>query len=240
MPVFKPLAAITLALATLNMPSASAQDHNSQPRTLAVNASATASGKPDRATLSIGVETQGDTAAAALGKNAEAMKATLAEIDKFGIPRKNIQTSNVNISPLRDYEQNRSNPPVIGYRASNSATVKIDDIDRLGEIMDATVGAGANSLNGLTFSRKDMSPLENEARTSAVRRARERAKILADAAGVSLGPILAIEDGAAVAAPRPGRMMVTAARMESDGATTPIEAGETTAQANVTLVYRID
>ncbi len=208
------------------------------PRTLSVTGQGEALAAPDMAIVTIGVQTDGDTAAAALRANSAAMSTTIDKLKSMDIEARDIQTSGLNVNPRYNYERNRSEPEVIGFRASNSVRVRLRDLDKAGAVIDEAVSSGANSLGGVSFTFAEPKPLYDEARRDAVADARSRAALLADAAGVRLGPILTIQDGH-VAAPRYDRVFATAARMEADAAV-PIEVGESSINAQVTLVYQID
>jgi uncharacterized protein YggE len=225
------------AIASAAAPQALAQD-KTPPRILTVTGSGEASAAPDLALLSVGVEAEGATAAAALKANAQAMNATIARLKKSGVAEKDIQTQNLNVSPRYNYnDENRNQPPkILGYVASNMVAVKLRDLDKAGGVIDQAVADGANSLGSLSFSFANPDKLMNEARKDAIADARERAKLYAEAAGVTLGPILQIQDGYAAPPPMPymdGRAMAMEAK------STPISAGESTVTANITLIYEI-
>lgn len=228
-----------LAAAALTACSAStgatAQAAGPSARTLVVTGQGEASAAPDLLTLTIGVETQADTAAAALRQNTTQMQATIDRLKKSGVADKDMQTSNLSVNPRYNYEDNRS-PKIIGYSASNMLTVKLRDISSAGAVIDQAVSDGANNLGGVSFSFADDKPLIAKAREAAVADAKDKAAALARAAGVTLGPILQIQDGYASPPPMPymdSRVMA----MEAKGA--PIAAGESTLSASVTLIYEI-
>ncbi len=208
------------------------------PRVITVTGNGEAVGAPDLAILSIGVETEGATAADALQKNAAQMNATMAKLKKSGVAEKDIQTQNLNVSPRYNYEeQNRGAPPKItGYVASNTVSVKLRDLAKAGSVIDGAVADGANNLSSLSFGFADPDKLMNEARKDAIADAKARAQLYATAAGVNLGPLLQIQDGYTATPPMP----YAYDRVEAQAAkATPIAAGESTVSANVTLVYEI-
>ena len=188
------------------------------------------------AVISIGVQSEAKTAAAALTQNSQAMTATIAQLKKLGVADKDVQTSGLSINPRYDYEQNRSAPPIVGYTASNTVTVRLRDLTKAGGVIDQAVQSGANNLNGISFTFADPKPMMDEARKDAVSEAKARAKLLTDAAGVSLGQLVTIQDGYA-SQPSPQPMYAARAmKAESD---VPLEAGESSITATVTLVYEI-
>ncbi len=208
------------------------------PRTISVTGEGEALATPDMAVVTIGVQTDGTTAADALRANSAAMNATIDKLKSMDIEDRDIQTSNLSVNPRYDYERNRSQPDLIGFRASNTVRVRLRDLENAGAVIDEAVSSGANSLGGISFTFAEPKPLYDAARRDAVADAMARAALIADAAGVSLGPILKIQDGY-VSAPRGDTIMVTAQRSEASFAA-PIETGESSIRANVTMVYEID
>ncbi len=229
--------AVAALAASCAAPQASAEPAPA-PRTISVTGQGEALAAPDMAIVTIGVQIDGATAAEALRANSAAMTATIDKLKSMDIEARDIQTSGLNVNPRYNYERNRSEPEVIGFRASNSVRVRLRDLDKAGAVIDEAVSSGANSLGGISFTFADPQPLQDEARRDAVADAMARAALLADAAGVKLGPILRIQDGY-VAAPQNDTIVVTARRAEADFAA-PIEAGESAIRANVTLIYEIE
>ena len=233
--ILVPLAAAVL-FAGCAAPAATAADTQATARTITVTGEGRASAAPDMAVISIGVQSEAKTAAAALTQNSQAMTATIAQLKKLGVADKDVQTSGLSINPRYDYEQNRSAPPIVGYTASNTVTVRLRDLTKAGGVIDQAVQSGANNLNGISFTFADPKPMMDEARKDAVSEAKARAKLLTDAAGVSLGQLVTIQDGYA-SQPSPQPMYAARAmKAESD---VPLEAGESSITATVTLVYEI-
>jgi uncharacterized protein len=205
-------------------------------RTITVNGEGRASAVPDMAVISIGVQTDGDTAAGALRENSAAMKATIDKLKELGVANKDIQTSGLSVNPRYDYKQDRSNPRIIGYVASNTVTVRLRNLDDAGAVIDQTVQSGANSLGGISFVFADPKPLYAAARKDAVKDAKAKAELLTEAAGVDLGRLMTIQDGYA-RSPSPRPMQARMA-MEAD-ASVPLAAGESSVTASITLIYEI-
>lgn len=179
---------------------------------------------PDVATIRAGVTTQAATAAAALADNAGRMAGVLAALKRAGVAARDIQTSNVGLSPQYRYVENQP-PAITGYQAANSVAIRFRDIPRAGAILDALVAAGANQLDGPNLAIDQPDAALDEARTDAVRRARARAELYAKAAGLSVVRIVSIgEQGEnAGGAPPP---VVYARAMAADSAQTGIAPGE--------------
>ena len=209
------------------------------PRLITVSGQGEASGTPDQAELSAGVVTQGATAADALAANSRAMNAVFDALKRAGIPDKSIQTSNFSVAPqYTPYKPDSTEPPrIIGYQVSNSVTVKVSDLKKLGPDLDALVSSGANQVSGVNFSIAGTKTLAQEARADAVKDAMAHAETYAKAAGVELGRVMSISEGGGYT---PGPMPMMAMRMEAAAAPPPPMAeGEQTIVANVTMTFEI-
>lgn len=190
---------------------------------------------PDMATIQLGVTTQAASAAEAMRQNATRQTAVIAALAGAGVEGADVQTSGLNLNPLMDYAEGRA-PAVTGYQASNMVSVRVRDVARLGEVLDAIVAAGANEINGIGFTRDDSTASEDEARRAAVEDARHKAEILAEAAGLTLGPVLTLRDTPAMEGPRP---MMMEARAAADAAKVPIAAGEVAMTATVEMQFAL-
>ena len=121
---------------------------------------------PDMATITLGVTTDAKTAAEAMTANARQMNQMLTALARAGIASKDIQTSNLNLGAQYVYAQNQP-PRLTGYQASSQVSVTVHDLSRLGAAVDATVSAGANQVNGISFGLHDSTAAENAARLEA-------------------------------------------------------------------------
>lgn len=226
-----PSIALTLAL-MLAAPAALA---DATPRTLTVNGTGEVSAAPDRAQLSTGVLTQATTAAAALAANSRAMIAVFDTLKRAGIAEKNIQTSNFSVSPQYTSAKPGGPSHISGYQVSNTVTVMVEKLDRVGPALDALVAAGSNQIDGPSFSIADPKPLLAKAREEAVKDAAARAQTLAAASGVTLGPIVSISESGGYSPPQPMyRMAMTAAAPPP-----PVAAGEESVSASVSITWEI-
>jgi hypothetical protein len=185
----------------------------------------TATAVPNEAQLSFGVESRAPTAKAAVAANADAMRKVINALRQARA--REIATQWVSVYPY-----NRDDQTIDGYTASNSVSA-VSDVGDAAALIDAAVDAGANSISGPGLSSSNAEELYRQALAKAVAEARERAQVLAKAAGRSLGEITAMVEGSAVT-PLP-----YAERATLD-ASMPIVAGEqeTTATVSVTFVLR--
>jgi uncharacterized protein YggE len=117
---------------------------------LSVSARGQASRVPDVATASAGVVTQAADASAAMRANAEQMNRLMAAIRAAGVAEKDTRTTGISVNPDYRYAENRA-PEITGYRATNTVSIKVRDIDKLGKVLDALVANGANDINGPSF-----------------------------------------------------------------------------------------
>ena len=187
---------------------------------------------PDMAVVQLGVTTRADSASEAMRSNSTQQRAVIDALKAADIAEKDIQTSGLSLSPVMDYSQDRA-PTVNGYEANNMVSVRVSDIARLGEVLDAIVDAGANQINGIAFTRNDGTDAEDDARREAVKDARHKAEILAEAAGMRLGPVLTLSD--AVTNEGPPRPMMRAAAAQAEAM--PVQAGEVSMSAEVQMVF---
>ena len=202
---------------------------------LDVSAEGTTTRVPDIATIRSGVVSQGSTAAAALADNAARMARVLAAVKRAGVQSRDVQTSNVSLSPQYRYADGKP-PEITGYQASNSVAIRFRDIARSGAILDALVAEGANQIDGPNLSIDQPDAALDEARTDAVKRARARAELYARAAGLTVARIVSISESGQNdgTAPQPPRVYAMNARAAP--APTQIAAGE--AEVTVTLSVR--
>lgn len=230
----KPYIFLGLALAcTLAVPALAADPRTTEARTLAMTGHGEIRGVPDMAQVTAGVATTAPTAAQALSANSARMKGVFAALEKLGVPQKNIQTTNFFVSPQYTNGDNNAPRRLTGYQVNNDVTARIEDVNKLGGALDALVAAGANQINGVSFSIQNDAPLLENARAQAIADARARAETYAKAAGVSLGPILSISEGGGQPPPRPMY------RMAAMAAETQIAPGEQSITADVSVVWEI-
>ena len=158
-----------------------------------VTGSATVQAAPDLATLQVGVQSFAETAQQATADNNLEVEKIIASLKNKGLTDEDMETNSFNISPQREYKNNKP-PVVIGFNVTNMLAIKIRDLDRVGELMQATIDNGANTINGLTFSIEDPTPLRQKARRIAMEAALSRAEILAEAIDVGVGKPISIQE----------------------------------------------
>lgn len=222
------LASLLIAATALTAP-ASAQTVGQVPiaqdgTILEVSAEGRTTRVPDLVTIRAGVVAQAATAAAALSDNSNRMARVLTALRGAGIAERDIQTSNVGLSPQYRYQDNQP-PQIVGYQASNSVAIRFRDVKTAGAILDALVAQGANQIDGPSLSLDNPDAALDEARADAIKRARARAELYARAAGLSVARIVSIGEASENAGgPQPPVMYM--ARAKAADAATEIAAGE--------------
>lgn len=235
--------ALSLALGMASI--ARADDTKPREAVISVSGEGTSSIKPDLAILNFSVMRMDETARKALDANTKAMSDVIAALKGQGIEARDLQTSNFSVDPQYDYSQNADGspkPPVLrGYQVTNSLTVRVRDLTKVGAILDEAISQGVNQGGSVTFANSDPKAAIAEARKSAMGDALAKAKALTEAAGVKLGRIIEISENAYSAQPRPVPMMAMAAKAaDMAAAPVPVEAGENSYQATVNVTIALE
>ena len=191
---------------------------------------------PDRATISIGVQTRASTAAAASASNARKQASVISAIRGQGVPASQISTAGFTVQPEMRYDRPGTPPVVTGYLVTNAVMVELQRTDIVGTVIDASLAAGANQVNGLTFSISDADSARRIALGLAVNRAKGDAEAAARAAGGSLGTL--IEMTASEFESPIYRTSAMAVRMSEAPVNTQIEAGLQPVRATVTARWQ--
>jgi uncharacterized protein YggE len=192
--------------------------------------------EPDIATVGAGVTTQAQTAVEAMRANAEAMTAVVARIKQLGVAERDIQTTGINLGAQYDYDQTSRRQVFRGYQASNRVSVKLREIERVGQVLDALVAAGATDLSGPSWSIDDDTAARAQARRQAVETAQAQAREYARLTGYTDVRLLEINE---TVASRPPMPVLQAARAESFDASTPVQPGLVEAGVIVTAKYEM-
>ncbi|WP_244423837.1 SIMPL domain-containing protein [Rhizobium sp. CF122] len=216
---------------------------DSQPReaVISVSGEGQASVAPDMAVLSLSVVKQAKTAREALNENNKSMSDVLAALKKAGIAERDLQTSGFSVQPQFSYPQSNDGQPqtpqLVGYQVSNSLSVRVRDLYKLGAILDEAVTLGVNQGGDIQFTNDKPETAMEEARKNAVANAIEKAKTLAAAADVKLGRVIEISE----TSPRPQPVPVARAAMmkETADSAVPIQGGETSYNITVNVTFSI-
>jgi uncharacterized protein YggE len=228
------LAAMTL-VAAMAAPSF-AQNPAPPVPSIVTSGEATVTRAPDQAFVTVAVETRAKAPRDAQRLNAEAMTAVQQRLTAAGIARDAIRTTGYTIQQEFDFTNGRRIPRE--YVARNGVEVRLDAVERVGEVLDLAVQAGATNVGGVRFDLKDRAGAEREALQLAVGDARKRADAIAAGAGLSVGRILRIDEGRPPVLPMPQPLMRMSAAA-ADAMPTPIESGSIEIHASVTLTVEI-
>ena len=204
---------------------AGAADPATTPDTVTVTGTGSVSAVPDRAEVSAGVETRAPAAKAALAANGAAMQKVIAALRGNG--GSDVTTQTVSLSTAFD-----QNGQPNGFVASNVASAQTS-LDGAGALIDAAVAAGANTVYGPSLSRSDADELYRQALAKAVDDAKERAAVLAKAAGRSLGGVTAIAESGSAPVP-------FAAKASAAPDSTPVVSGPQETEASVSITYELE
>jgi uncharacterized protein len=232
---FAALGAAGLAISS----SAFAADPGPKEALLSVSGTGEAATAPDMAIVDLAVLREADTAREALDANNKAMSDVLAALKKDGIAEKDLQTSGLSIQPKYDYSKNDGSAPTLtGYQVTNSLTVRIRDLAKLGSVLDESVTLGVNQGGGIRFANDKPDALLETARKDAVRNAIAKAKTMAEAAGVKLGRIVEMSEASAPSMPQP--MVRMAMAKEMSDASVPVAAGENSYLVTVNVTFALE
>lgn len=225
--------------------TAMAQDMTHEPlteATITITGQGTLNAEPDIAVVSAGAVTEARTAREALDANTKVMADTFAALRAMGVEDRDMQTSRLTVEPRYTYFESsngeRRPPRIDGYTVSNQLTVRVRELAKIGEVLDALITAGVNQLGGLSFAVDEPEALYAQARQAAVADAMEQARMLTEAAGVSLGRVISISQNSARQMP-PQPQFARMAAMEAADAV-PVATGEQELSTSVTITWAID
>lgn len=232
--------AATTAIVGLAAGLASCTDRSTplaESRSISVTGQGEASGPPDQAEVSAGVQILADTVIDATRENQAIIDRIMAALEEQGIPREKIQTSNYSVWAEQNYQDPRQQNRITGYRVSNVVTVRIDDVEKIGDVLAAVTNAGANTIHGIQFGVRDTAALEKKAREAAMADARARAEALAELAGVQLGEVMQISTSLSGGPPRP--MMARSVEMADMASAPGISPGQQRLDVQIHATFAI-
>ena len=229
MKLLMPLGALLMII------SASAGLAQTAPREIIVTGEGRVDAVPDMAVITVGVTHEDRGADTAMRVVSDSVRQILARLEQSGVASGDIQTRQISLNAVwaNRKPSDSGRPSITGFVASNTVLVRVRDLDRLGTILETLIDSGANDFSGLQFALQDPRPMMDQARTEAVADAIAKARLLADAAGITLGPVQSITEQGA----RPVLMRMEMAA--ASDASMPVAAGEISVQATVSMVFAI-
>ncbi len=237
-----PLAATRTSAASTTIPigstpvEESAPTQNAAGRTITVTGHGEASGRPDQAVVTLGVQTEAKTAEEAIVANSQQMQGVLAALKEAGVAESNIQTQHLRLWPRYEpgpIEEDGSRQQ--GYIAVNGVDVRVHDLSQVGALLDNAVKAGGNRIERIQFEVSDATDMRDQARRAAMDDARDKAAQLAALVEAELGEVLSIRDTSSL--PQPSFSIARPAL--AAGSEIPIEPGSEQVQAAVEVTWRL-
>lgn len=227
-----------LCTSVLLVSAMAAQDTAKLAHIVRASGEATVTVKPDRAQVTIGVLSQAASAQAASTQNATRTTAVLDAVRRILGGNGEVKTSEYSISPDYQYSKDGSASKVIGYHASNSVLVTVDDLALVGKVIDTATHAGANNINSIAFTLRNDEPVRAQALAEAAAKARASAEAIAKALNLQVIGILNAE---ATEAPsvRPMFAQARAAAQINAPAPTPVEPGTLDVHAGVIVTLQV-
>jgi uncharacterized protein YggE len=202
-----------------------------------VTGSARVTAKPDRVQIDIGITTRAPQSQEAATQNARQSDAVLAAVRKAAGPGAVLKTISYSLNPNYKWHPNGGEPTIDGYTALNVVQVTLDELAKIGTVIDAATQAGANNVQGIQFTLRDQDAVRAEALREAATRARAEAEVLANALGLKVLRVLSVEENS----PRvmPIRVNGAPRAMAAAAPATPVEAGTLDITADVTLSVEV-
>ncbi len=194
--------------------------------------------KPDIAKVDLSIVTDALTSKAAQDENSKKSKAVTDYLKKQDIDNKDIKTTGYNIYPQYKYPQYGGQPTITGYQVNQSIEVKLRDLDKVSDVLDGVVSAGANQISKLSFEIDDPEALKTEARQKAIEDAKKKADELEDQLGINLGKIVSFSENTG-GYPIPIYYDSLKGGMGGGGDGPSVPTGENEIVVNVSLTYQI-
>ncbi len=232
------LVAVLLACAAAASPARAQPAPASPVSSIRVTGDARVTARPDRVQIDIGVTTRAAQSQEAASQNAREVDAVLAAVRKATGPAADLKTISYSLNPTYQYHPKGEEPTITGYSALNVVQVTLDDLAKIGTVIDSATQAGANHVQGIQFTLRDQDAVRAEALRQAATRARAEAEVLAAALGLKVVRVLGVEENS----PRvmPVRAYLGAQRsMATAAAPTPVEAGTLDVTADVMLTVEV-
>ncbi|MGI6374139.1 MAG: SIMPL domain-containing protein [Patescibacteria group bacterium] len=208
-----------------------------------VSGSGTVYAQADIANIEIGLRTATKkTALEAVTDNTKKMNEIIAAVGELGVEKKDIKTANYNLNPVYNYTQARGQE-LIGYEVYQNISLKIRDLDKIGEVIAKTTEQGANQVGNISFTIDDEYELKNQARELAINKAQEKAELIAAQSGMKLGRIKDVVENYYDYQPvmySNAKLLLDASFREEGGMASPdIQSGQNEVKVEVTLVYEV-
>ena len=230
---------LTLAAAALLAVVTAHADNSTPLSSIRVTGDARVSVRPDRVQIDIGVSTEAEHSAQAAADNARQVEAVLAALRPAAGAGAELKTVSYSLSPKYQYHPGGVPPTIAGYTAMNVVRVTLDDLGRMGNVIDAATGAGANRVQGIEFTLREQDAVRAQALREAAVRARGEADVLASALGLKILRVLTVEESSPRIMPIRPLVMGGMRAAEAEATATPVEEGTLDITAQVTLSVEV-
>lgn len=227
---------LLIAAVALSACSGNIQFGQAMPRTINVNGNAQVILAPDIAYISIGVHSEAKSAKEAVATNNTQTQAVIDAIKGQGIDAKDVQTTNFSVYQQEKYAPTGEDLGTF-FMTDNTVYVTMRDITKIGAILDASIGAGANNIYGITFDLKDKETAQAKGRDEAMADAKAQAEELAKAAGATLGSVQTISYYSNPPMPIYYDVKAAAPAGVGGGGSVPISSGQLTLTVTVNVTY---
>jgi uncharacterized protein YggE len=230
-------AVVLLSLFAVSPLRAQAPAATPQEPVVVASGEGTAQAAPDRAWISVSAESRAPSPREAQRRTAELMRPVLESLRRARVPDEAVRTTGYDLQQEFDFTNGKR--VARGYVARNSIEVRVDDVSRVGELLETVVNQGATSVSGLRFDLKDHARLEREAVRLAVVNARLKAEAAAAGAGRTLDRLVRIDETGASTPPVPMPYLRTAAVAADAGGAPPVSVGQIEVRAQVTVTFSL-
>lgn len=231
--------AVVLVLASAAMSAQQAVDNR---RTISVSGEAKAYFEPNRALISVGVETEGKNTIDIKKENDERVQRLMKAFTKAGVKRTDIQTSNLDIQPVYEYNSGKRN--FVKYTMRNTVTVTVRELDNVSNVINYAIAEGGNVLNGLQFFVANAEMIRDSLRVEAVKVAKKKAVEIAAAVDMTVTKPISIEASSGGGSPYPVMMrqnMVNSMVAEDASMSeTEVSGGQIVIKANVSVIFEME
>jgi len=205
---------------------------------LVVSGNASVMAVPDQAIVRLGIVRQAASAQAAQEQANVAAREILNAVEKAGVPPNQIQTARLVLTPIYAPRNpdSRDAPRIVAYNATNTISVRLENLSIVGTVIDAGLKAGANQIEGVGFALRNDLPSRQQALKQAVEEARSKAQTMAEALRVNLLEVLEVSEGGVSIVDRVEPVFASRAAAATE---TPVSPGQIEVRASVTIRYRI-
>jgi len=227
-----------IAMALVGCVTAAATD-TSDEKVIHASGTGTVIGTPDRAQVTFSVQTENTDVKVAQAANAQQMTKVIDALVAFGIPKDAMKTTGYNIYPVYDDTKTPFGQKVRTYQVSNTLTITLHDVNKTGDVIDVAVANGINQARSIQFMLSDEQSqvLRTQALQKAVARARADADTVAAAMGTNITGVKSADISGGYAPVLFENYQADNALMKSAGASTPIQTGDITVTAQVSITY---